>query len=246
MGALFVSDIHLSEQRPAQAQAFFDLLREASGRARSLYLLGDVFDAWLGDDDEGDLQSDACAEFRALAEHGTSAYFMHGNHDFLLGEGFAERSALQLLDDPHVVEVHGQRVALSHGDLLCTDDTQYQVFRAWARNEANQRAFLSLSLAERARQAAALQEQSRASTRRKPAEIMDVNSVAVSELLRRWGIATLIHGHTHRPAVHQLRVDGQACSRYVLGDWYEIGNARVLWWPADEAPRLANPDQAFV
>ena len=221
MFTLFVSDVHLGEERPAEAARFLALLAGPARRADALYLLGDVFDAWLGDDDARPLHDRVATALDTLAEDGTEVHLMHGNHDFLLGEGYAARCGARLLPDPSVVEVYGERVLASHGDLWCTDDTEYQVFRSWSRQPANQQAFLALPLAERARQAHELRERSRASTALKPADIMDVNQEAVAGALREHAVDVLVHGHTHRPAAHDLRVDGRRRTRFVaLEDAY--------------------------
>ncbi len=241
MGTLFVSDVHLSAARPVQARAFLDMLRRLAPGLGALYLLGDIFDAWLGDDDEQPLHGEVADGLHALADAGTPVHLMHGNHDFLLGADYAARCGATLLPDPVRADLYGKTVLLSHGDIFCTDDAEYQAFRRWSREPANQRAFLAMPIAERARQAAKLQAQSRANTRRKASEIMDVNDAAVVAALRENGVDTLVHGHTHRPATHDVLVGGTMGKRHVLGDWYDLENARVLLWPAHGEPALLTP-----
>ena len=243
MSTLFVSDVHLSAQRPAQVRAFLELIACLASRADALYLLGDTFDAWIGDDDERPPHAEVAGALSALHRAGTAVHLMHGNHDFLLAQRYAASCDASLLPDPVVVDMYGQPVLLSHGDIYCTDDTQYQAFRRWARDPVNQQEFLDMSLQDRAKRAAELQKQSRADTRRKAADIMDVNQQAITDALREHAVSTLVHGHTHRPATHELQVDGAACMRHVLGDWYEPDNARVLLWPSQGEPTLIRPEQ---
>ena len=220
MLTLFASDVHLHWARPEAVETFVRLVRESARRAATLYLLGDIFDQWLGDDDDSPPHPVVEDELRRLCDAGVRVGFIAGNHDFLIGEGFAARTGVDLLNEVTVIELEGRRTVLAHGDHLCTGDTDYQAFRAHTRDPAVQRAFLALPLAERARMADRLRHRSRELTALKPAEITDVAPDAVEEILREHRAVDLIHGHTHRPAIHRLVVDGRECRRIVLADWY--------------------------
>jgi UDP-2,3-diacylglucosamine hydrolase len=230
MATVFISDLHLDPARPditSQALAF--LAQETRG-ADALYILGDLFEAWVGDDDPEPEKRRVVAAIRGLTDAGLPCYFMHGNRDFMVGESFAAESGCTLLQDPTVVEVHGTRVILMHGDTLCTDDREYQAFRAMVRNPAWQQAMLAKPLPERLALARHLRENSAASMQGKAEEIMDVNQDAVQAAMRKHGVYTILHGHTHRPAVHRFELDGREAVRIVLGDWYTQGSA-VSWGP---------------
>jgi UDP-2,3-diacylglucosamine hydrolase len=224
---LLVSDLHLSEERPATNERLFRFLDEEARGVRSLYVLGDLFESWIGDDaldaPDGSLGKRVANALSALTRNGTRVYLMHGNRDFLMGERLCLAAGATLLEDPAVVEIGGEPALLMHGDTLCTDDLEYQAWRATARSAAWQRDFLSRPVSERIRIASSLRETSREKTRAKPPQIMDVNQDAVQGILRRAGVRRLIHGHTHRPALHELRVDGRRCERWVLPDWYGTG-----------------------
>ena len=229
--AWFISDLHLCEEEPATAAAFCDFLAVAASEARSLFILGDLFEYWAGDDDVDDpFNQRICAAVRALGAAGTQIYFMSGNRDLLAGAGFAAASGAQLLSDPSVVRLgdgaNAPTVLLAHGDALCTDDTAYQAYRQQVRDPAWQAGFLAQPLAERKAFIAALRQHSEASKAVKSMDIMDVNPAAVAYLLHQHGCAVLVHGHTHRPARHTLVVDGRDCVRWVLADWH--GEARWL------------------
>lgn len=198
--------------------------------AEALYILGDLFESWIGDDDDDALAARVVAATRALRDSGVPVYFMHGNRDFLLGADYAARAGMTLLADPSVVELGGERVLLMHGDTLCTDDVDYQKFRTLVRNPEWQRQFLAKPLAERRAFAAHARGESSKHTAIKAAEIMDVNKSAVAAALRAHGVRRMIHGHTHRPATHRFDLDGHVAERIVLGDWYE--QSSVLSWPA--------------
>ncbi len=228
MAVLFVSDVHLSARRPQRVEAFLWFLEHMAPRAQALYLLGDLFDQWLGDDDTEDPHKPVVRALAKLAGTATAVYAMHGNHDFLLGAGFAEQTGARLLPDPSLVDVYGTPVLLMHGDSLCTDDVKYQQWRIYSRNPENQRMFLSLPMADRVERAAMIRDESSRQIQRKPEEIMDVNAEAVARTLREYGVRHLIHGHTHRPAVHTLDLDGGPATRIVLGDWYQ-GDSVLLW-----------------
>ena len=228
MAVLFISDLHLSSSRPGINQVFFQFLRERAVQAPDLYILGDLFEYWAGDDDIGDpFNAKVVAALAECARGGTRILVMHGNRDFLFGAAFAQASGSQLVDDPVVLDLFGKKTVLTHGDALCTDDREYQAFRKEVRSESWKRAFLAQPLPERKQRIAALRARSEIEKKRKPAEIMDVNTGAVESLLRAHGYPRLIHGHTHRPARHEHRVDGRVCERWVLTDWYESGGVLV-------------------
>ncbi len=220
MLTLFASDLHLHRDRPASLASFVLLARGAARRASAFYLLGDVFDQWLGDDDTTPPHPEAEEELRKLCDAGVRVAFAAGNHDFLVGRDFAARTGVTLLGDATVLELGGRRTVITHGDQLCTADTDYQAFRVHTRDRAVQRTFLALPLAERARMAAQLRHRSRELAALKPDDITDVAPDAVEGLLREHRADDLIHGHTHRPATHHLTVDGRECRRIVLADWY--------------------------
>ena len=235
MTTWIISDLHLCAQRPAVTQAFLHWLNIEVTRAEALYILGDFFEAWVGDDILEDAQHSAeflpiVRALRQLSDQGVKLYFMHGNRDFLIGESFAQACGLQLLNDPILLEFAGKRVLLSHGDVLCTDDVAYQQFRTQVRNPAWQQAFLAqplvarLAFAEQARNQSTQNKAMQAKTTQTNSmvDIMDVNADAVAQLLREYHYPDiLLHGHTHRPGTHQLTIDGHACERMVLGDWHD-------------------------
>lgn len=226
---LFVSDLHLDASRPGATDAFLEFLSREARHAAALYILGDLFEAWVGDDDASEPGASVAAALARLSASGVPLYFMRGNRDFLLGEDYARRCGMRLLPDPCVVELHDGPVLLLHGDLLCSDDVAYQAFRRQVRDPAWQQGFLAQPLA--ARQAFA--DQARDASREHHAsvvatgqaeEITDVSPATVEATFTRFGVARMIHGHTHRPAVHALQAGGRACTRIVLGDWYEQGS----------------------
>ena len=239
---LFISDLHLSGERPAINRRFFAFLREQAPRAAVLYVLGDLFEYWIGDEEleaaDGDPLARKVAEaFGALSRGGVGVRLMHGNRDFLIGKRFCEVSGARLLQDPSVEKIGGARTLLMHGDTLCTDDVDYQAWRRTARSREWQREFLAKSLPERRKALQALREKSKEVVGAKPAEIMDVNDGAVREALREHRLTRLVHGHTHRPARHTLEVDGRPCERWVLPDWYERGGYLAI---DDAGPRLVS------
>ncbi len=225
---LFISDLHIDASRPAIAEQFLKFLRTEARDAEALYILGDLFESWVGDDAADPAQSAAIAGLRTLAARGVSCFVMHGNRDFLLAAQFCGASGAALLPDPLIVTLYGEPVLVTHGDALCTDDLAYQRLRAAVRDADWQREFLALSVDERRALAAAARDGSRAHTAALHDGITDVNADSVAMALRTAGTAALLHGHTHRPAVHALQVDGRACTRIVLGDWYDHGS--VLRW----------------
>ena len=220
MADYFVSDLHMGPDTPAIV-AQFETFIAGLQPGDSLYLLGDIFEVWVGDDDDEPVHLQLADALARCADNGVSLYFMAGNRDFLLGDAFAARARLTLLDDPHLIERDGHRFLLSHGDAFCTDDHAYLRFRAEVRDPAWAASFLAKSLAERKAIARGLRVQSEAGKREKPMALMDVSAGAVAEAFRQHGYPVLIHGHTHRPAKHLHHVDGKDCTRWVLPDWHD-------------------------
>ncbi|HHH48087.1 MAG TPA: UDP-2,3-diacylglucosamine diphosphatase [Gammaproteobacteria bacterium] len=221
MSTLFISDLHLSAERPHLIEQFVTLTRGEARTAEALYILGDLFEAWLGDDAVLPDLVPVIEALKALTESGVPVFVMPGNRDFLMGEGFEAMSGATLIDDPSVIDLYGTPTLLMHGDTLCTDDVIYQQVRAQVRDPQWIAAALAMSVEQRIETAKQMRAQSQAHTQSTKEEIMDVNADAVAEALRRHGVTRMIHGHTHRPAVHSLEIDGQAASRIVLGDWYQ-------------------------
>ncbi|MBN9422364.1 MAG: UDP-2,3-diacylglucosamine diphosphatase [Candidatus Accumulibacter sp. 66-26] len=230
---LFVSDLHLSAQAPGVTRLFLDFLAGRARAAAELYVLGDLFEAWPGDDciDDPDDRYNAgiVAALRELSDAGVALSVMRGNRDFLLGDDFATRSGARLLPDPYVLSLPAWQFVLAHGDALCTDDREYQTFRLQVRDPAWRAAFLAKPLAERKAIAAALRQQSENSKRDKAQYQMDLNAGATEDFLREHGYATFIHGHTHRPATHDHIVDGIHVERWVLADWHDDRGECLCW-----------------
>lgn len=222
---LFISDLHLAAERPELVATFHTLVRGRARTASALYVIGDLFDAWLGDDQVKEpLAGGVAAALAALAAAGTRVYLQRGNRDFLLGERFAKAAGATLLPDVVVHELHGTPTLIMHGDLLCTDDVEYQRFRAFWQDPAHRGFLLGLPYIVRQGIAMVLRAGSRRATASKAESIMDVNAGAVAAAMTAHHVARLIHGHTHRPARHEFSVDGRACERYVLADWYKGGS----------------------
>ena len=231
MSTLFVSDLHLDPARPEITALFLRFLQREAASADALYILGDLFEAWVGDDDPSSTGQQVADGLRRLADAGVPVYFVHGNRDFLVGQDYAGRAGMRILPDPAVVSLYGEPVLLMHGDLLCTDDHAYQAFRAQTRDPHWQAMFLAQPLAARqafaaqARQASMSRQQDMIDGDRASFEaVTDVNPQAVEATLARFGVATLVHGHTHRPAMHAVRIGDREGRRIVLGDWYEQGS----------------------
>lgn len=220
-----MADLHLDDSRPQITSLFENFLAGDDVRnADALYILGDLVEAWIGDDDDAELPQRIARATRAVSDAGVPVYFMVGNRDFLLGEAFAERAGFTLLDDGTVHDLYGQPTLLMHGDALCTDDVAYQAVRRNVRTPAWKAQVLSMSLDARRAFAAQAREDSRAHTGSTKETIMDVNAEAVADAMRKAGVRTVIHGHTHRPAIHHFDLDGKPATRIVLGDWYEQGS----------------------
>ena len=239
MTTLFISDLHLDAAHPAIGRQFHAFLAGEARQADALYILGDLFEAWLGDDDPDPAARATVAALRSLVDAGVPCFVMHGNRDFLIGTRFCRESGATLLDDGSVVDLYGERVLLMHGDALCTDDASYQRLRRIVRNPFVRGVLRRMNLAQRRALARKLRAGSREHVGTTAPEIMDVNAAAVAQAFRSAGVRTLIHGHTHRPAVHELAVDGAAARRIVLGDWYAQGS--VLEWSRDGVALRALP-----
>jgi UDP-2,3-diacylglucosamine hydrolase len=228
VATLFISDLHIDASRPPIVRQFLSFLEVQAAHAEALYILGDLFESWVGDDDPDSAQAAAIAGIRTLTSNGVPCFVMHGNRDFLLSARFCRDSGAELLPDPVMVTLYGERILVMHGDALCTDDLAYQRLRATVRDPDWQRRFLGLSVKARRALAGAARVGSQAHTAAMEYAITDVNAESVAKVLRSSGTATLLHGHTHRPAIHAIEVDGRPCTRIVLGDWYE--QASLLRW----------------
>ena len=231
MTTLFISDLHLDGTRPEITAQFLDFLDREARRAEALYILGDLFEAWIGDDDPDPDNRRVIQGLRSVTDAGVKTFLIHGNRDFLIGKRFCRETGVELLTDGTVVNLYGRRVLLMHGDLLCIDDHAYQRLRRIVRNPIVQFVMRRLTLRQRQK----LAERMRAGSKEHIAsmdvaapQIMDVNQDEVRRTFARYGVDCIIHGHTHRPAVHEMQIDGQPAVRIVLGDWYEQGS--VLRW----------------
>ncbi len=234
MTTLFISDLHLDDKRPDATECFLRFMRDEVPAAEALYILGDLFEYWLGDDAPTPVGQATAGAIRAVSDVGVPCYFTHGNRDFLLGETFAGTAGMALLDEETVVDLYGRPTVLLHGDTLCTDDVGYQQVRVMLRDPAWQASFLQKTPQERIQVALEARELSAEYKQGVAMDIMDVNADAVAAAFARNGVRHMIHGHTHRPAVHELALeDGSAAERIVLGDWYEQGS--VLRVDADGA-----------
>jgi UDP-2,3-diacylglucosamine hydrolase len=223
---LFISDLHLCDSRPHITQAFNQFLEKTAVKSQALYILGDLFEYWAGDDSiEKGAHSTSIHALHKLVSSGVPVFLMRGNRDFLLDEGFEKATGIKILPDPSLITLYGKPVLLSHGDALCTDDIAYQNFRTEVRSLAWKTAFLSKPLNDRVAYIEQLRAKSEQAKSTKSMQIMDVNTAAVDDLLREYHCPPLfIHGHTHRPKKHLHQIDGKACERCVLGDWYEQGS----------------------
>ncbi|WOX05419.1 UDP-2,3-diacylglucosamine diphosphatase [Microbulbifer pacificus] len=244
MASFIISDLHLDESRPDITRGFFDFLQGPAANADALYILGDFFEVWIGDDDDAPLPREVAHQLKAYSDRGPRVYFMHGNRDFLLGKEYADRCGAELLPDPSVIELAGQPVLLMHGDSLCTLDQEYMAFRQQARNPMWQQALLAKPLEERRQIATQIRAVSKSMNSRKAEDIMDVTPDEVTNAMAEHGVRTLIHGHTHRPARHALTVEGETAERIVLGDWGTQGwciradesGMELIHWPLQAQP----------
>jgi UDP-2,3-diacylglucosamine hydrolase len=231
MATLFISDLHLDAERPEITRLFGEFIDGEARQAEALYILGDLFEAWVGDDDPSETGAFVAAKLRALSDRGVRVFFQHGNRDFLVGREFALRAGVQLLPENAVIVLNSEPVLLMHGDTLCTGDAAYQAFRAQTRQTAWQQQFLAqplearLAFAAKAREASQQRQgEMKRDDRAQFETVTDVAPDAVIAMLSQYGISTLIHGHTHRPAIHHIDIDGRSCRRIVLGDWYTQGS----------------------
>lgn len=222
MYTLFISDLHLHESRPQITRAFFHFLHTQAINAESLYILGDFFDAWIGDDDDAELPQQVADELLALTRNGVTVYFMHGNRDFLLGDSYAKKSGMIIVPEGTVIDLYGTATLLVHGDALCTDDKDYQAFRAMVRSPQWQQQVLAQPLAARRALAAQLRDKSQSMNSLKAADIMDVTPAEVVKQMEEAKVQVMIHGHTHRPARHKLLANNRPAERIVLGDWHDF------------------------
>ncbi|MDR1349820.1 MAG: UDP-2,3-diacylglucosamine diphosphatase [Zoogloeaceae bacterium] len=225
----FVSDLHLSSRTPGAAGMFKTLLAKCARAGNRLYTLGDLFEIWVGDDDDDPFNLSIVAALDQARQRGLAVFLLHGNRDFLIGAQFAARTGVTLLPDPYVLSLPEQRFVLSHGDSLCADDAEYQAFRAQTRAPDWQAAFLRKPLPERRAFAEQLRAQSEVAKNGKSACLMDLNPIATDDFLRQHGYATFIHGHTHKPACHDHLVDGVHVERRVLADWSETHGETLVW-----------------
>lgn len=239
MATLFIADLHLQTEEPAITAGFLRFLAGTAREADALYILGDLFEAWIGDDDPNPLHRQIAAALKALAESGVPVYFIHGNRDFLLGQRFARESGMTLLPEEKVLELYGKRLLILHGDTLCTDDAGYQAFRTKVHQPWLQRLFLALPLFIRTRIAAKMRAGSKSANRTKSQAIMDVNPQAVVKVMEKHQVQHLIHGHTHRPDIHALTANGEPAYRYVLGAWHSEGS--MVKVTADNVELIAFP-----
>lgn len=224
MATLFIADLHLQTKEPAITAGFLRLLRNEARSADALYILGDLFEAWIGDDDNTPLHQEIASALNELSQSGVPCYFIHGNRDFLLGQRFARRCGMTLLAEETVITLYGRKMLIMHGDTLCTEDKEYQAFRSRVHNRLIQSIFLSLPLFIRQRIAAKMRANSQRANHYKREDIMDVTPQTVIEKMEQYQVQWLIHGHTHRPAVHPLAVNGQPAWRMVLGAWHHEGS----------------------
>ena len=235
MSTLFVSDLHLEADRPDIGNQFVQFLKTEAMEADDLYILGDLFESWVGDDDPNAHYAKIKMAIRKVVDKGVPVYFMHGNRDFMIGRQFANETGVEILKDPYPVTMYGQKALLSHGDALCTDDTQYQRVRVMTRNPDWQASILAKPLKERLRIAAEARRQSLERTLNLSMDIMDVNQDEVRRVITTHGVDVLLHGHTHRPDIHTIDLGNRKAKRIVLGDWYTQGS--VLRWDL-QGPKL--------
>lgn len=222
---VFISDLHLMPQRPQTMELFISFVEDIASKADILYILGDFLEVWWGDDDPATSYSDVFTCLTGLSKNqNTEVFLMHGNRDFMIGETLAKRCNFEIINDPHKIEIQGKSALLMHGDTLCTDDIEYQKFRQMVRSEEWQQEFLSKTLEERFQIAKAIRERSQQSTKQKDEYIMDVNQDETDKVFLDNNTSLIIHGHTHRPAIHHKLIDNNDTTRIVLGDWHDTGS----------------------
>jgi len=224
MATLFISDLHLSQERPQINQLFLTFLQQHAAKAEALYILGDLFEVWLGDDMILPDYQPAIQQIKSLVDQGTPVYIMYGNRDFLMRDPFEKLSGARIIHEPHIIDLYGTKTLLLHGDTLCTDDLDYQKLRAMVRNPQWQDTVLAKTPEERMALAKQFREMSKTETAQKDNDIMDVNQTAIEQTMRDNDVLNLIHGHTHRPNTHQFSLDDQSARRVVLADWFKTGS----------------------
>tara|TARA_Y100001980_G_C14483630_1_gene261713 strand:+ start:52 stop:777 length:726 start_codon:yes stop_codon:yes gene_type:complete len=224
MTTVFLSDIHISDQHPEISKHLEEFLLEEGSKTDTIFVLGDLFEYWLGDDDPNPSFAEIKNLLRKLSDKNISIFFIHGNRDFLIGESFAEETGCHILRDPHVIDLYGKKVLISHGDIFCTDDKEYQLFRNQTRDPAWKKFILNKPLAFRKNFAKKARLQSQEHTSSEKSKIMDVNEDEILKMYEKYNVDIIIHGHTHRPAIHDVFFNGRNCQRIVLGDWYEQGS----------------------
>ncbi|WP_159566472.1 UDP-2,3-diacylglucosamine diphosphatase [Budvicia diplopodorum] len=224
MTTLFIADLHLSEQEPTITVGFLDFLKREAVHADALYILGDLFEAWIGDDDPNPLHAQVAQALAELHQHHVPCYFIHGNRDFLISHCFAEQSKMILLPEEQVIDVYGEKTLILHGDTLCTDDPGYLRFRKYIHSAVIQKLYLTLPLCIRQKIATRLRNKSQTTNRTKPSVMMDVSPLAVIGKLKQYQVFQIIHGHTHHPAIHDMTIKGRLSQRIVLGSWHDSGS----------------------
>ncbi len=234
MNRYFISDLHLDESTThitSLFRSFVEKLKK-NNEQTELYILGDLFESWIGDDYKNELHDKVKITLKSLSESGIKVFFLYGNRDFLIGEKFLSETDVQLLIDPFLLKGNGKTILLTHGDQMCVDDVEYQTFRSIVRNPDWQKDFLNYPISKRLKIAGETKDASKESKQEKSMDIMDVNEEEVIRVFKKYKVNTMIHGHTHRPMKHELKIDGRECSRYVLGDWNKT-TAMVLQWNSD-------------
>jgi len=235
MPQLFISDLHLDEDAPEITAFFFAFLNKIAPGTKKLFIIGDFFEAWIGDDEQTALQQEVAKQLSALSYAGTEVFLMHGNRDFLIGESYAQQCSATLLTDPTVIDLYGRKALLTHGDSLCIDDKEYMKFRSFARSTAWQQQVLTRPLEDRKKMALQMRQLSMAKNQGKSQEIMDVNQDEVIRVMQKNSVDLLVHGHTHRPAKHIINANNFKAQRLVMGDWHE-----TTWYlqASNTAPEL--------
>lgn len=232
MTTLFISDLHLTPSRTDITECFIRFMREEATKADALYVLGDLFEFWIGDDDNSPFSRSIKSEFKALTKSGVPCYFIHGNRDFLVGKRFSKETGVVLLDEVAVIDLYGTRAVVLHGDTLCTDDHSYQAYRKKVHQPWLQWIFNRMPMFIKKKIVTKVQQDIGQDKQKKSLEIMDVNQSEVEKVLSQTGTSIMIHGHTHRPDIHKINASGKIKTRIVLGDWYEQGS--VLVWQRDQ------------
>jgi len=242
MTTFFISDIHISEQYPEIGEQLIDFLENQAQQSDALYILGDLFEYWLGDDDTNHEYKKIKSTLKLYTDKKIPTYLMHGNRDFLIGETFANETGITILPDPSIIDLYGEKILISHGDIFCTDDIEYQLSRESTRNPNWQKMILGKSLKERKKLAYEARKKSSKHTRQTKKILMDVNQNEINETFKKYGLNQIIHGHTHKPAIHNSMINGELYKRIVLGDWYDQGS--VLKWD-QSGPELVTLNRAL-